>query len=72
MPPGNGEVKVSPPFTYFLLFFMVIIVASLVLQVWLSRVNNPNDLQQRLFEHLDWGFKAGLGAIIGLPLGKAT
>lgn len=66
--PGMPAHKIA------LLFFIVLTVGCLVANAALAfGTTEPySSVQDKVFEALDWGFKTGVGAIIGVLTGKAS
>jgi hypothetical protein len=70
---GAPETKYPPTFNYLLVAVIVITIlcgAAVILLAF--KLPNPTDLQKQAFAAMDFGWKAGLGAIFGLLTGKET
>src|SRR5262245_47210959 len=67
------HIKVSALFKQIVLLLLAIVGACLLMEIALAFAwPQPTQLQQYVVSVLDWGWKIGLGLIIGLVIGKQT
>jgi len=67
------QVKVSALFKKTVLLLLTIVGVCLLIRIALAFAwPQPTQLQQYVVSALDWGWKMGLGLIIGLVIGKQT
>ncbi len=72
-PPGHAIARVSPTFKLVFLTVVTITVLVGVAEIVLAAVwTTPTPNEQTAFEAMDFAWKAGIGAILGLLGGKQT
>lgn len=71
---ANGPPHTSrqeAPSKLALLFFITVFAIGLALKIWLSTIEGSlSDQQNDLSESAEWLLKTGLGAVVGMLIGK--